>query len=106
MPARSGDCTSERKRASRSANSAERTGAAALARRALKNTSSMLVFGLSARNRGDHRTRRGLAASAEVVILVRFDERLHLASVIFVVAVALDRARASARLDQHVGEKH
>ena len=41
IPARSGDCTSVRNRVSRSVASGGRTGAAALARRALKVTSSI-----------------------------------------------------------------
>ncbi len=46
----------------------------------------------------------GRPAGLEIVVLVRLDERLHLARVALAVAVAPDRTDAAARLDQDVGQ--
>src|SRR5947199_9941493 len=77
MPARRGDCTSVRKRASRSGSSAVRTGAAATARRALKVRSSILVLTLSAEGFRSDRGIPGRPLCAVVRALLLFDERFH-----------------------------
>src|SRR5262245_6203911 len=117
MPARSGDCTSVRNRASWSAGSAAFAVAAALARRALNSKSSILAFELSAgRTRSDRaghgrpRTGRsagrgGLAAGAVIRVLVPFDEGFHAHGVLFSMPVAFDGAGAAAGLDQHIREQ-
>src|SRR4051812_19872810 len=106
MPARSGDCTSVRNRASKSAGSAVRTDVAALARRALKVKSSILAFTLSAWWDASDRGRGRAAGVAIVLILVLFDESLHADRIPLAVPVAADRTGAAARLDQHIRQEH
>src|SRR3954453_10736101 len=106
MPARSGDCTSVRKRASKSAGSAVRTDVAALARRALKVKSSILAFTLSARWDASDRGRGRAAGGAVVGILVLFDEVLPPPRLPLTVPVAADRTGPAAGLDQHIRQEH
>src|SRR5262245_579164 len=105
IPARRGDCTSVRNRASMSDGSDARTGAAATARRALKVKSSILVFTLSAGEVGSDRGARRTPGGAVVGILVLLNQRLHPNGVAFRMPVTADRAGAAARLDQHVGQQ-
>ena len=80
MPARSGDCTSVRNRASRSAGSAVRTAARVAARRALKVTSSILAITVIGRTVGKlarQGLRRRTPPAAVVVGLMLLDQRLH-----------------------------
>src|SRR5919204_4189950 len=106
MPARSGDCTSVRKRASRSPGSAVRTEAAALARRALKVRSSIVALTLSGWGGCSDRSTARPPAAAVVVALVALDQRLHLHGVVFPVAVTENGTGAAARLDEDVREQH
>src|SRR5689334_18576097 len=102
MPARSGDCTSVRKRVSRSWGSTGRAAAGALARRALKVKSSIYLRRLSADGARLDRAAPGGAAAAVMVGLVALDQVLHPRGVALAVPVAEDRIRSAARLDEHV----
>src|SRR5262245_2974690 len=101
MPARSGDCTSARKRASASAGSVARAVAPAVARRALKVKSSISALTLSVRDAGYVR-RGGLAV---VVGLIALDQPLHLHSIALPMPMAGNGMRAAARFDDDAGEE-
>src|SRR5687767_2726750 len=92
MPARSGDCTSDLKRVSRSGTSG--FGAPELARRAAKVTSSTSHLELAAARGG-----------TVILGLVLLDQLLHPHGVPFAVAVADDRRGSAARFDHHVREQ-
>src|SRR4051794_22102231 len=85
MPARSGDCTSDRNRVSRSVGSAVLTAAPAVARRALKVRSSicgvLLIgrWGRSEQGSAGRGRADGAAGAAPPVILclIPFDEAFH-----------------------------
>src|SRR6266513_2082910 len=110
IPARSGDWTRPRNRVSRSAGSV-RAGAAVLARRALKVKSSIVRDYVIGRKslvlQGPKAVPLGLSAFAFLVILrlIALDQLLHRAGIALVVAVAANRVRAAARLDQQVREE-
>src|SRR5688500_8709531 len=103
MPARSGDCTSDLNRASRSGTSG--FGAADPARRAAKVTSSTGHLGLSAVAKGFGATSTPAGGPAVILRLVLLDQLLQAQRIALAMAVTAHGRLPAARFDEHVREQ-